>query len=108
MAESKPGGAAVGGAGGDAGNGPVMRPWRPDAAVAAGSRGNADPDAFAKLSMQEKVDVIAGMVGVVKQFGGDPKQMLRDVIRGLTVEQKAQIARDPRLKAQLQKLLEIL
>jgi len=72
------------------------------------SSGGVSPADFANLGPEEKVELMLGMIGVVKQFGGDPKEMLREVIRGLSPEEKARIAADPQTKAQLQALLDTL
>ena len=85
------------------------QPWRPDqAAGPAASGAGVKPADFARLSPAQKVELMLGMIGVVKQFGGDPKEMLRDVIRGLSPEEKARLAADPKTKAQLRALLDLL
>jgi len=67
-----------------------------------------DPSKFAAMSPAEKVETLVGMIGVLKAFGGDPKQMLREAIGGLSPEQKQQLAADPKTQAQLRALLDAL
>lgn len=83
-------------------------PWNPAAADGRETRGNTDPEVFRRLPITEKVEVLAGMLGVVQSLGGSPKEMLRQVIRDMSPEEKRQVAADPVLKAQLQRLLDLL
>ena len=80
------------------------RPWDPTGRDKPG----LDPKQFAAMAPAQKVETILGMIGVIKAFGGDPKQMLRDAIGGLTPEQQAQLKADPKTQAQLRALLDAL
>ena len=60
------------------------------------------------MTPEQKVDTLIGMIGLIKQFGGDPKQMLREVLSTLSPEQQAQLKADPKTQAQLRALMDML
>lgn len=88
---------------------PRAQRWDPAGGKGGGpAKPGFDPSQFRSLSPAQQVETLLGLFGVIKQFGGDPAAMLRDVIRDLSPEQKARIAADPALKAQLGALLKAL
>lgn len=83
------------------------RKWDPTGAdAAAGDK--LDPNKFKSMTPMQKVDTLVGMIGLVKQMGGDPKAMLAEVLRTLPEEQRRAIAADPVARKQLQSLLDIM
>lgn len=84
------------------------RKWSPDGADKAPPDGALDPKKFRSMTPEQKVDTLVGMIAVIKQFGGDPKEFLRDAIRSLSEDQRRALAADPQARRQLQALLDML
>ncbi len=85
-----------------------VRKWDPLGQDKPPDSAKLDPKDFARMTPEQKVDTIMAMVGLMKQFGGDPREMFKEVIASLPEDQREQIARDPQLKAQLRAFLDAL
>lgn len=87
---------------------PQPRRWDPGGQDKAPASDQLDPRDFARMTPEQKVDTLVGMIALVKQFGGDPKAMLKEVLATLPEEQRAAMAADPQMRAQLQTLLNLM
>lgn len=86
---------------------PKIRKWDPRGGQ-GDEPGKHDPAKFGDMSPEQKVETLVGMIAVIKQFGGDPKEMLRETLLSLSNEQKAALKADPKTQAQLRALMAML